>query len=120
MVTLRDRTTGIFPIELQQELLRELGGIEVGVGTLVATNARMAEAVKGSVDSLREWVKGQLMVHVDESPWPVLGLKEWLWVTTGQKFCVFHPGDTRSRAELIAQLGESFDGVLSTDDRERL
>jgi transposase len=53
---------------------------------------------------------------VDESPWPVLGLKEWLWVTTGQKLCLFHPGDTRSRAELIAQLGESFDGVISTDD----
>ncbi|EGJ34371.1 hypothetical protein LYNGBM3L_17870 [Moorena producens 3L] len=53
---------------MQQELLRELGAIEVGVGTLVATNARMAEAVKGSVDRLREWMKGQLMVHVDESP----------------------------------------------------
>ncbi|NEP15236.1 MAG: IS66 family transposase [Symploca sp. SIO2C1] len=107
---------GHLSYEKQQELLRELGGIEVGVGTLVATNARMAQAVKGSVDRLREWVKGQPRVHVDESPWPVLGLKEWLWVTTGQNFCVFHPGDTRSRAELIAQLGESFDGVLSTDD----
>ncbi len=107
---------GHLSYEKQQELLRELGGIEVGVGTLVATNTRMAEAVKGSVDGLREWVKGQPQVHVDESPWPVLGLKEWLWVITGEKFCVFHPGDTRSRAELIAQLGDSFDGVLSTDD----
>lgn len=107
---------GHLSYEKQQELLWELGGIEVGVGTLAATNARMAMAVKGSVDQLREWVKLQPMVHVDESPWPVLGLKEWLWVTTGQKFCLFHPGDTRSRAELIAQLGESFDGVISTDD----
>lgn len=107
---------GHLSYEKQQELLRELGGIEVGVGTLAATNARMANAVKGSVDKLREWVKRQSQVHVDESPWPVLGLKEWLWVTTGQKFCLFHAGDTRSRAELIAQLGESFDGVLSTDD----
>jgi len=95
---------GHLSYEKQQELLWELGGIEVGVGTLAATNAGMAMAVKGSVDQLREWVKLQPMVHVDESPWPVLGLKEWLWVTTGQKFCLFHPGDTRSRAELIAQL----------------
>jgi transposase len=98
----------------QQELLRELGGIEIGVGTLQATNERKALAVKGSVDQLREWVKKQPQVHVDESPWPVLGLKEWLWVTTGQKFCLFHAGDTRSRAELIAQLGETFEGVIST------
>lgn len=96
---------GHLSYEKQQELLLELGGIEVGVGTLAATNARMAMAVKGSVDQLREWVKLPPIVHVDESPWPVLGLKEWLWVTTGQKFCLFHPGDTRSRAELLAQLG---------------
>lgn len=107
---------GHLSYEKQQELLRELGNIEVGVGTLQATNERLAKAVKGSVDQLREWVKRQPRVHVDESPWPVLGLKEWLWVTTGEQFCLFHPGDTRSRAELVEQLGESFDGVISTDD----
>ena len=107
---------GHLSYEKQQELLKELGGVEIGVGTLVATNARMADAIKNSVEQLREWVKKQPAVHVDESPWPVLGLKEWLWVTTGQSFCVFHPGDTRSRAELVTQLGESFEGVLSTDD----
>ncbi len=86
---------GHLSYEKQQELLRELGDIEVGVGTLQATNERLAKAVKGSVDQLREWVKQQPTVHVDESPWPVLGFKEWLWVTTGQQFCLFHPGDTR-------------------------
>lgn len=107
---------GHLSYEKQQEFLRELGNIEMGVGTLASTNARMASAVKGSVDQLREWVKRQQVVHVDESPWPVLGLKEWLWVITGEQFCLFHPGDTRSRAELISQLGQTFDGVISTDD----
>jgi len=107
---------GHLSYEKQQEFLRELGNIEIGVGTLASTNARMASAVKSSVDQLREWVKLQQVVHVDESPWPVLGLKEWLWVTTGEQFCLFHPGDTRSRAELISQLGQTFDGVISTDD----
>jgi len=35
-----------------------------------------------------------------------------LWL----EFCLFHAGDTRSRAELVKQLGEEFDGVLSSDD----
>ena len=99
-----------------QVLLRELGDIDIGVGTLQATNHRMAEAVKESVGSLREWVKQQHQVHLDESPWPVLGLKEWLWVTTGQEFCLFQAGDTRSRVELTKQLGEGFNGVLCSDD----
>lgn len=107
---------GHLSYEKQQELLRELGDIDIGVGTLASTNARMAEVVKGSVDQLRVWVKLQPQVQVDESPWPVLGLKEWLWLTAGQKFCLFHAGDTRSRTELVEQLGESFDGVISSDD----
>jgi len=111
---------GHLSYEKQQELLRELGDIDIGVGTLQATNARMAMAVEESVKQLREWVKQQPQVHVDESPWPVLGLKEWLWVTTGQEFCLFHAGDTRSRAELSEQLGEGFSGVIISDDRARV
>lgn len=107
---------GHLPYEKQQELLRELGDIDIGVGTLQATNTRVYESIVPSVSQLREWVQMQPHVHVDESPWPVLGLKEWLWVVASQEFCLFHAGDTRSRAELEQQLGSEFDGVLSTDD----
>lgn len=107
---------GHLSYEKQQELLRELGDIDIGMGTLQATNQRVFEAVQPAVNELRDWVQQQPHVHVDESPWPVLGVKEWLWVTAGQEFCLFHAGDTRSRAELSQQLGDKFDGVLSTDD----
>jgi len=62
---------GHLSYEKQQELLRELGGIDIGVGTLQATNARIAMAVEDSVEQLRQWVKQQPHLHVDESPWPV-------------------------------------------------
>jgi len=107
---------GHLSYEKQQELLKEIGNIDVGVGTLQAINTRMYEAVTPTVNELREWVQMQPHVHVDETPWPVLGVKEWLWVTAGQEFCLFHAGETRSRAELEKQLGDSFDGVLSSDD----
>ena len=107
---------GHLPYEKQQELLRELGDIDIGVGTLQATNARVYEAILPSVSQLREWVQQQSHVHVDETPWPVLGVKEWLWVTADDEFCLFHAGDTRSRAELEQQLGTAFNGVISTDD----
>ncbi len=107
---------GHLSYEKQQVLLKEIGEIDVGVGTLQATNTRVYEAVTPTVNELREWVQQQAHVHVDETPWPVLGVKEWLWVTAGQEFCLFHAGDTRSRAELEQQLGDSFDGVISSDD----
>lgn len=100
----------------QQEWLREVGKIEVGIGTLQATTQRLARAVEPSVRELQEWVREQPQVHVDESPWLVKGIKEWLWNISGQGFSLFHAGDTRSRQELEQLLGKSFAGVLISDD----
>lgn len=108
---------GHLPYEKQQELLWELGQIEIGLGTIVATNQRVETAINPSVEQLAQWVKvEQPPVHVDETPWPVIGVKEWLWVFTNQYFCLFRAADPRGRAELEAQLGSEYGGVLSSDD----
>lgn len=107
---------GHLSYEKQQELIWELGQVELGLGTLQATNSRMATAVAKSVEALWEWAQQPAHVHVDETPWPVLGVKEWLWVATGKEFCLFHAGDTRSRDELEKMLGTEFAGILSSDD----
>lgn len=65
---------GHLPYEKQQELLWELGQIEIGVGTLVATNLvatneRIDGAVAESIDSLKKWIKQtQPNLHADETP----------------------------------------------------
>jgi len=107
---------GHLSYEKQQELIWELGQIDIRVGTLQATNSRMAAGVAKPVASLWEWAQQQSHVHVDETPWCVMGVKEWLWVATGSGFCLFHAGDTRSRSELETMLGSEFAGVLSSDD----
>lgn len=108
---------GHLPYEKQQEMLWELGQIEVGVGTLVATNKRVEQAIAPSIIQLRNWVQSsQPNVHVDETPWPVKGVKEWLWVIAQKQFCLFRAADTRSRAELENLLGTEYRGVLSSDD----
>jgi transposase len=92
---------GQLSYEKQQELLWELGKIEIGVGTLVATNERIESAVTQSIDLLKEWVKQtQPNIHADETPWVVKGVKEWLWIFANTDFALFHAADTRSRAEL--------------------
>lgn len=99
---------GHLPYEKQQEMLWELGQIEVGVGTLVATNKRVGQAIAPSITQLRNWVQSsQPNVHVDETPWSVKGVKEWLWVVAQKQFCLFRAADTRSRAELENLLGTS-------------
>ena len=48
---------GHLPYEKQRELLRELGQIEIGLGTLVNTNERLNDAVEPSVSELKEWIQ---------------------------------------------------------------
>ncbi|MFN6480546.1 IS66 family transposase [Nostoc sp. DedQUE07] len=105
------------PYEKQQEMLWELGQIEIGLGTLVATNERITLAIEPSIIELSNWVKQtQPNVHVDETPWSVKGVKEWLWVVANSDFCLFTAADTRSRAELETILGAKYTGILSSDD----
>ncbi|MEH2283691.1 MAG: IS66 family transposase [Nostoc sp.] len=105
------------PYEKQQEMLWELGQIDIGLGTLVATNERIQQAIEPSVSELSSWLKQtHPNIHVDETPWPVKGIKEWLWVVANSHFCLFTAADTRSRAELETILGATYTGVLSSDD----
>ena len=98
-------------------MIQELGQIDIGEGTLVKTNQRVAQAIKKPVEELENWLKTeQPNVHVDETPWTVKGIKEWLWVATNKAFCLFRAADTRSRAELESLLGSEYRGVLSSDD----
>ncbi|MBD2248717.1 IS66 family transposase [Nostoc sp. FACHB-888] len=105
------------PYEKQQEMLWELGQIEIGLGTLVATNEQITQAIEPSIIELSNWVKQtQPNIHVDETPWSVKGIKEWLWVVANSDFCLFTADDTRSRSELETILGAKYTGVLSSDD----
>ena len=88
----------------------------LGRARLQATNVRLSEAAQAAVNQLGLWIRDCDHVQADETPWLVNGVKEWMWVICGLGFCIFHAGDTRSRAELEILLGKSFAGVLSSDD----
>jgi transposase len=100
----------------QQEWLEEIGQIRLSVGTLSAVSQRVAQACEVKVKELGRWIREQKQVQVDESPWLVNGVKEWMWTLSGEGYSLFHAADTRSRRELEQLLGVSFAGVLISDD----
>lgn len=108
---------GHLPYEKQQELLWELGKIKIGLGTLLTTNQRISQAIKPSVNHLQEWItSSHPVLHIDETPWLVKGVKEWLWVFANSQFCLFRASDTRGRVEIKDQLGAEYPGVIISDD----
>ncbi|NEO92881.1 MAG: transposase [Moorea sp. SIO3G5] len=72
--------------EKQQEWLLELTGLKIGVGTNGATNRRLAQSLAIPIQELWQWAQQQQHLHVDETPWGVAGVKEWLWTVAGAKF----------------------------------
>lgn len=118
---------GHLPYAKQQELLWELGKIEVGIGTLVANNQRLSEAIKPSISKLEEWINQNYPTsNIDETPWSVKGLKEWrghirsvdddLAVFANSDFCLFRAADTRSRQEIENQLDVQYSETIISDD----
>lgn len=108
---------GHLPYEKQQEFLWELGRIKIGVGTLVTTNQRVSQAINQSVNDLQDSISSSHPpLNIDETPWSVKGVKEWLWVFANPQFCLFRAGDTRGRIELEDQLGTRYQGVIISDD----
>ena len=108
---------GNLPYEKQQEMLWEMGRIEIGLGTIVKTNERLGEALALPYEEAREWIETESPpLHIDETPWTVKGVKEWLWVFVTEKLCLFRAADTRSRAEVQNQIGQQYDGVIISDD----
>jgi transposase len=80
-------------------------------------NRRISEAIKPSIKELEEWInQNHPTLNIDETPWSVKGLKEWLWVFANPDFCLFRAGDTRSRHELEEQLGAKYSGIIISDD----
>ena len=107
-------------LSLADELIAErrgLGEIKIGVGTLVATNQRISKAINKSVNHLQNWINlSRPPLNIDETPWSVKGVKEWLWVFANPQFCLFRASDTRGRIELEDQLGTQYQGVIISDD----
>ena len=58
---------GHLSYEKQQELVWELGEIEIGTRTLQKTTQRVAESVAPAINDLWEWAKHRPNVHVDET-----------------------------------------------------
>jgi transposase len=104
------------PYETQQELLQEWSGVQWSVGTLVAVNQRVAKAVESSGQEAWQRLPHEAVVYVDETPWPVKGVKEWLWHLGTEQVSLFYGADTRSWVELEQCLGATFRGCLVSDD----
>ncbi len=108
------------PKRTVQEILRDLFGVDVALGSVSKMERFVSAAIAAPVEEARAAVREQAVVHQDETGWfegPQDGRKAraWLWVAVTAIATVFRIA--RSRGSKIAKemLGEDFGGFLVVD-----
>jgi len=97
------------------DLLRDLFGLDICLGTVSNTEARVSEALAKPVEGAREFVRQQSVAHMDETGHKESGKKAWLWVAATTFVSVFAIRFSRGSAVAKEMLGETFRGFLVSD-----
>lgn len=106
-----------------QELLRELFGIEISVGSINRLRQQTSEALAEVVAAAHGYVQAQPHVNVDETSFAQgngdgqnpTGHKGWLWVMVTPWVSYFTVFLGRSQQMCERLLGEHFNGYVSSD-----
>jgi transposase len=97
------------------EILADLLGTAVSLGTVSNTEARVSEALAKPVEEARIFVQQQPVVHADETGHKVSGKKAWVWVAATISVSVFLVRFSRGADVAMELLGEKFRGWLVSD-----
>ena len=89
--------------------------VDVGLGSVPTLEHRTSEAIHEPVEEVREYVKTQSVVHMDETGWREANHKAWLWVAATTLVTVFLIRPTRSGQVAREMLGEAFTGFVGSD-----
>jgi transposase len=95
-------------------VLRDLLGLDLSPGGLAQALARVAGRLAPAYEALLETVKGEPVLHADETSWWVGRAGFSLWVLTNRAGTCYRVVPARSRAEAEALLGD-YRGVLVSD-----
>lgn len=97
------------------EVLRDLFGVEMSVGSVQATCERVSAAMAPAVEEVRQEVAKAPAVHADETGWHQKRDKRWLWGATTPGAAFFVLARDRGRPALSLLLPDDFAGVVHCD-----
>jgi transposase len=98
-----------------EEVLEDLFGLPLGLGTVSNTEARVEAALQKPVEEAKAFVQAQTVVHMDETGWNQAGQKRWMWTALTSLVAVFAIRASRGAQGVAELLGAAFRGFLVSD-----
>jgi transposase len=97
------------------ELVGDLFGLEMSVGTVDAICQRASAALAEPHERLSASVLGSPALNVDETGWRTAGEGRALWTATTPEAAIFRVAEDRHRDRLCELIGEDFSGIVCSD-----
>ena len=97
------------------ELLGDLYGMDISLGSIAASSARLSEALEPVAASIQAAVQCQPYVWVDETSWREGAARGWLWVAVSPLATCFRIDRSRSQAALQQLIGAGYRGLVHSD-----
>lgn len=97
------------------QVLEDMFGVSVALGSITAIERSMSEAVAAPVKEAAEHVRDAERVNADETGWKVGHERAWLWTAATEKVAVFRVHAKRGTEAAKELLGSGFAGILTSD-----
>ena len=98
------------------EIMSAVFNLDISLGAVCRILDRVSEACAPETEHIRENIAGSLALNIDETGWKSAGNPRWLWVFVSSVAVLFHVASSRASKVLQSVLGESFSGVITSDD----
>jgi transposase len=96
-----------------EDLLEEVLGAPLSLGTVMAREREMAQALSEPYRQAKQMVQKASAKNVDETGWKRAG--RFLWVAATRSLAVFHLDPCRNRDAMHELLGREIQGTICTD-----
>jgi len=83
--------------------------------TFIRSGQRFVRKAEPTYQGLRELLRGEHVVHADETGWRIGRMNAWLWVFSSPHVTIYHIDRSRGHQVPLTILGTDFEGVLVTD-----
>lgn len=98
-----------------EEIMGDFFRAPISLGAISILENRTSEAIASAVEEVREYVKKQFEVHMDETGWYEKNKRFWMWVAFARFMTVFLIRKSRGGRVVKEMIGEKFGGILNSD-----
>ena len=90
--------------------------LDISLGAICQILERVSLAIEPETEHIRENIAAAFALNIDETGWKSAGSSRWLWVFVSSVAVFFRVASSRASRVLQSVLGESFSGVITSDD----